>query len=351
MNRYNWLIENGGELLKFKLGDLNIKEESILLQNKELNYWYNQLKEYSEFKKIENIHGSHDYRLENILGKLWLLGMNSRIDFFRNSVQYMLTFLHKQLTLPRQEEVTFAKLYSYHDYETVLASLLSLCGFEKEPCIQKILLKRINKIYDFVKLDSYDIYSDEQNFPGVKKEWQPFIIKPDLYGDGQISIPTIHDFILMSSSYMTLNDLEKTKVNAIVDWIFDERYFDYKPRIGYFYSNKDKYNAKSLIRKFHLPRPPYLNMKTSDRQSLLFNTYIMSTFNSLKSQRWVSETLIYLDAFKVDDVVYRFPKNMIIEKKDKYFTDGGHMNIGENRRQRKSDEIISTYWMWLILNR
>lgn len=36
---------------------------------------------------------------------------------------------------------------------------------------------------------------------------------------------------------------------------------------------------------------------------------------------------------------------MITEKPDSYVIMGGHMNVGENKRNKLYKEIISTYWI------
>jgi len=36
---------------------------------------------------------------------------------------------------------------------------------------------------------------------------------------------------------------------------------------------------------------------------------------------------------------------MIAEKTDNYVINGGHMNVGENKKSKQYAEIISTYWM------
>ena len=55
--------------------------------------------------------------------------------------------------------------------------------------------------------------------------------------------------------------------------------------------------------------------------------------------------MAYMDNYISGDGVYNFPKHMIVEKKDCYVISGGHMNVGENKKNKKYAEIISTYWM------
>jgi hypothetical protein len=55
--------------------------------------------------------------------------------------------------------------------------------------------------------------------------------------------------------------------------------------------------------------------------------------------------LLQLEQYRIGQGLYVFPAHMICEKADTYFTDGGHMNIGENKKSGLYRTIVSTWWM------
>jgi NAD(P)H-dependent FMN reductase len=84
----------------------------------------------------------------------------------------------------------------------------------------------------------------------------------------------------------------------------------------------------------------------------------MKVRNKMDNFTWIIENsnkpiqynlaLMYLKQYVSETGIYKFPKTMLTDKKDKYFTYDGHMNIGEQKKSKIYDEILSTYWMWLI---
>jgi hypothetical protein len=62
-------------------------------------------------------------------------------------------------------------------------------GYAQEEAVKYVAYKRANIIYEFTKQQRYDVYRSDTNYPGVKKEWKPLIIDPELYKDGNIVLP------------------------------------------------------------------------------------------------------------------------------------------------------------------
>ena len=83
-------------------------------------------------------------------------------------------------------------------------------------------------------------------------------------------------------------------------------------------------------------------------QALLFHCFIFSHFEKAKKTKWVSEAILYLEQYIAESGRYIFPKEMIVEQKDSYVVNGGHMNIGESKKNKNYAEIVSTYWMYKI---
>ena len=343
-----WLIEHGDLPIQYHLThNKNLIED--LLKNDECIYWLGQLKQKVSNFDMSNIHGSHDYRTENILGKCWLLGMQKEIVEFDSLMKMYLDFLNVHVKTQHKNGTTYQRIYSYYDYETVLSCFLPFLGYSSEPSVISITNKRIEYLYEFTKEKRYDIYVNGANYSGVKKEWQPLLINPELYADGNISIPSVHDVILLAGMYCHLNDTQKMKTDTIISWILDERYQTLKSRYGYIYSEDDSYKAKSLIRSFDIPNSiDILNESKMAQQSIIFKTYILSHFMITKNTPILNNMLTYLRSFRLLNGRYIFSKSLLNEKKDSYFTEGGHMNIGEPKRSKEYQEVVSTFWMYLI---
>jgi len=90
----NWLLENAGASIRYNL-DKSVENAELLLKNSELEAWWsrlatrsqtNNLGERLQANNIGDIHGSHDYRMENILGKCWILGLSKNIYAFAENI-------------------------------------------------------------------------------------------------------------------------------------------------------------------------------------------------------------------------------------------------------------------------
>jgi hypothetical protein len=343
-----WLIEHGDIPIQYQLTHNKDLIEG-LLKNVECNYWLGQLKQKVSNSDMSNIHGSHDYRTENILGKCWLLGMRREVIEFDALMKMYIDFLDVHVNTQHKNGTTYQRIYAYYDYETVLSCFLPFLGYSSEPSVINITNKRIDYLYDFTKEKRYDIFVNGAKYTGVKKEWQPLLINPMLYADGNLSIPSVYDVILLAGMYCHLNDNQKLKTNTIISWILNEKYDTFKSRYGYIYSEDDSYKAKSLIRGFNIPNIiDALNENKMAQQSIVFKTFILSHFMIASNTSIINNMLTYLNSFRLVNGRYLFSKSLLNEKKDSYFTEGGHMNIGENKRSKVYQEVVSTFWMYLI---
>jgi hypothetical protein len=118
--------------------------------------------------------------------------------------------------------------------------------------VKGVTRQRLDVLYEFTKQKTYDIYVDGSKLKGVKKVWQPYIINPDLYADGHIALPDMHDLLLFAGMYSHLGVAEQNKIESIVEWLFGDGYSNILHRYGYFYAPGGSYNAKAIIFKLHL---------------------------------------------------------------------------------------------------
>jgi hypothetical protein len=349
MQNVDWLFENANVPIKYCITEKHKPQRKImedeLLKFPEVSFWLNILSNNAKVNSIKNIHGSHDYRYENIMGKLTQLGLNREISIFDRCCTFYLKFLDRQIRMKRDKDLTISKLYSFYDYELLIVTFLSLAGYVDAPAVQYVIQKRISLLYEFTKERRYDIYIDGSRYPGVKKEWQPFIIDPSLYDDGNIHFPTIHDYFLFSVSIEQLNTQLQTKIDTIVNWLFDEQYEMIKRNYGYFYVPGGAYSTKAICFKFNIPNISENRVNEEDIMYLLQRVYILSHFKICNYNDWFKKAIDYLKTFRNETGRYEFPRKMLTEKRDTYWIFSGHMGMGENRRKKPSNEIESTYWM------
>ena len=171
------------------------------------------------------------------------------------------------------------------------------------------------------------------DFVGVPKEWRSHIIDPDLYSDGNIALPSIHDYILLAGAYSHLTQEEKDKAETVTAWLFGDGYNDVYYRFYYYAPLDPSYKAKAI------------NGKVDLGGYSLFTCFILSHFEAGRSSAWFLNNIMTYEQYKTEEGRFIFPKNMIAEQKG-----GEHMNVGESKWDKRYAEILSTYWMERILN-
>ena len=343
MNK-TWLIDNSDVAIRHILNGV-VENSEKLLENSEISAWFLRLTERSQNNNIGDIHGSHDYRMENILGKCWILGLSKSIPVFADKMGFILNYLNCHIQRAPTDNLTFGKIYHYRDREKVLSCFLPLLGYYDDTAVLHIVRKRIDILYTFTRNKRYDIYIDGSMLKGVKKDWQPYIINPELYSDGHIALPDMHDFILFAGMLPFLAVEERDKVEVITEWLFSEDYKHIIRRYGYFYLTGGTYNTKAVIFKLNLLDFSDMTFDNGDLRPLVFTVFILSHFKTARESEWFSLALSYLNHYKNESGRYVFPAHLVTEKPDSYVIFGGHMNVGENKKSRSYNEIISTYWM------
>lgn len=327
MTNCQWLLENASVPIRYNLThDRSLENE--LLSNDEVSAWMQKLTDRVAAQDLSNIHGSHDYRFDNIMKKSFILGLNRDISQFDRLVRFFIDFLDEHITKTFDNTLTFGKMYAFRDYETVLACYLPFMGYWNEPSVLYVVKKRLEILYNFTKQKRYDVFRHDIDLVGVPKEWRSHIIDPDLYSDGNIALPSIHDFILLAGAYQYLNKEEKVKAETIAAWLFGDGYGEIYPRFYYYAPLDPSYKAKAI------------NSKVDLNGCNLFHCFILSHFDLVKNSVWFTERLRSFEQYKTVDGRFIFPKAMIAEQKD-----GDHMNVGEWKRDKRYTEILSTYWM------
>jgi len=343
---FEWLMESADYPIKYSL----TRDASYIAQimdNEEVAMWLNKLVNRAAVSDFGGIHGSHDYRYENIIGKCYILGLDANVPEFDSAVRFFVNFLDKHITDTYDDTLTFGKMYQFRDYETILSCYLPLLGYADEKSVQYIAKKRADIVYSFTSQNRYDVYRSDLSYPGAKKEWKPFILDPALYADGNIAFPSVHDLILFAGMYPHFDAETKNKVETTIKWMFTDEYASINSQLYYYAPLDPAYKSKSINSKIGLHN--FTNPNIKDMQSLLYYCFIFSHFSEAKNSIWFENAMAHLNSYKTTTGRYIFPKEMIREQKDTYAHNGGHMNVGENKKSKNYAEVISTYWMEKIL--
>lgn len=150
----SWLFKNADIPIRY---NLRKRQDLVtpLLQNNEVQYWLSRLTERAENKAIGDIHGSHDYRMENILGKCAILGLSKGVPEFNECMNFILDFLSEQVQKTPADALSFGNIYGYRDCEKVLDCFLPMLGYADNDAVKYIVKKRIDILYHFVKQNRY----------------------------------------------------------------------------------------------------------------------------------------------------------------------------------------------------
>ena len=278
-----WLLEHADYPIKYNLTQ-DAAYVDFLLENEEVKSWLNKLSDRVQRQDLSNIHGSHDYRYENIIGKCYLLGLNAETPSFHSLMQFFIHFLQKHITNTHNDTLTFGKMYQYRDYETVLSCYLPFLGYADVSAVQYVVNKRTDILYEFTRQNRYDVYRNDLNYPGIKKEWKPYILDPELYQDGNIAFPSIHDLILFAGSYAHLTKETQNKIETTVRWLFGDGYKAINESLYYYAPCDPAYQAKRINNKIHIHRFDTADPK--EMQSLVYHCFLFSHFREAKKSAW-----------------------------------------------------------------
>jgi hypothetical protein len=220
-------------------------------------------------------------------------------------------------------------------------------GYE-EQVVTDLLRERIEAVYDFAKEGNYDIYVKPEGYPAIPKARADHsLVDPSLYGNEIWKLPTVHDVFAYANLPAVLRKEPRIqkKIDVIIRYILDERYQRLPRGYGLMLVYPDKYYSMGW--SVHLDH----YFKDNARMGIdgvVWAMELMSHFGAARESEWFKRTLEHLEQYEKDGL-YEFPACYLSEGTDKYYVGGGHMGLGENRRERKGLTIESTAWMMRIL--
>jgi hypothetical protein len=338
---YKFLYENAGPIIKNEAAKIlgtsseAIREEMLCLP--EVQYWIDCSQSFMENPRV---HDSFDTRLENWGHKLISFGITEEDDKRIADVnKYILRYIKEN-----QGNGNFFDSIS----NVIAASYLARMGCE-DKIVLDIIKGRIEAVYPVAKQGDFDIYADKKDFPRIPKarDRHP-LVKPELYKGNVWRLPTLHDIFAFSKLPRSMaSDTElKSKIEAIIEYIMTPEYQKLPWGYGLMLVPPNTYYSMGWsvkLSRFFMQEIP------NGIDPILWETELMSHFDTARSSKWFEQRMDYLESFKKGSI-YDFPKSFLTEAKNKYYVGGGHMGLGENRRKKSWSTIESTAWMMRILH-
>ena len=343
----DWLFQKGGPVIRYLTALRKEGHEkgqildlcNILLESAEVKHWLGNLTGYTG---ANNIHGSRDDCFENTMGKLTLYGLRKGLMPFDRMCAPYLAWLETSMNVKKRNIILV-----FH--QTIVASWLAVAGYMSEPPVRDFVMRRLNRIHDFVIEKNFSIYVDRSRFKRIPAAYdEHLLVDPGLYVDGDFSLPWIHDIFAFRElqAYMK-DDVVSERIGHIISYILDRRYQQFREGYGIVQADDNHYNVMGW--DVWLPLYDGLHTNSFEKGCLVQRLELMSCFKTARSSRWFMENTKMLDGFRNRYGRYVLPKDYIREKRNSYFVTGAHMGFGENRRRRISLEIESSFWMLKIM--
>jgi hypothetical protein len=231
---------------------------------------------------------------------------------------------------------------------TIVASWLICMGHEDQ-ILTDIIAQRIHAIHGFASTGRYDIYVDPAGFSAIPKQraMHP-LVNPIFYENNVWKLPTVHDMFAFANLPPALrnNSSIQDRIDNIIEYILDERY--QRLYRGYGLMLVPPRTYYSMGWSVHLDHF-FENPVRLSQDGIVWAMELMSHFKPARESGWFQKTLQYLQQFEKEGL-YEFPAGYIMEGRDKYYVGGGHMGLGENRKNKMALKIESTAWMLRILS-
>lgn len=337
-----YLIENGDEVIQFRTMDeiLNIYDDEKLnqvygelIQSKTVTKRLENLKNESKVHDFNGIHGATNFHLENSLPRILDCGIKAGEPLLDKLMEPILQRIRRKV---------FPENHVFHIFpEIIICPFLIRAGYMDDD-LRQFLADRIENIYDFVRHRKYDIYDDHTNYKGIPKAFiNKKVIKPELYKGGRFSLPLIYDLYAFSLANESLDEINKMKVNTIIEYIVDERYKEIDTGYGILSNGNRNY----LVMGWDCKLPEIKGEITSEILNIL---EWLSFSNVFRESNWYKEAIELFFKYKTDRNTFIFTKESLNEKNGVWIK-GSHMSVGENRRKKNAIEIESTFRALKIL--
>ena len=344
----NWLMENAGVIIRYRtavelLGESDDTKVDLLRRNllsdDLVKYWLGNLR--PKFGTTD-LHHSKPEAYENAMGKLYEFGLRKGMRVLDERTEPFRHWLAEQISLSKEER---ARLFYPTFYWQLTAAFLSMTGYSDDDAVNTVILKRLETVYPFTKKgDLSEVYIPQDSFPGFPKAFRRRpLINPDLYPNGEMKLPSIHDMNAFLHSTPIMGDPQlRRKVEVIVGFILKPEYQRLREGYGVIRDEKTgRYYAAGW--SVHLPRyfEPDVQANRFGRFLLRLNT--MSHSKRAREHPWFKRSLSLLEKYRTEDGLVTFPSKFMPKSKIGYWVLGRRMGLEANRRRKKSITSESTF--------
>lgn len=369
-----WLLDHGAPVIRYRIATefaaalpaLDLEAlRADLLQDPIIINWLNNLESYAVLADKQRrgegigdrgnssfLHGSTDMNIEVVLPKLAQLGLRAGMPILDEKTSSWLQFLETELKkIPDQiysRDTQFLSIvYSYYDNRLIIASALAQAGYTQHKAVAHVVQSRLDGIYEAVTPGRFDIYEEKGKYSVHPKAWAEHLIKAELYADGDIRLPFIHDICDFALIYKNAGAEAKHKIDTIIDWILAPEHQTFLYNYGYIRCPDGR--GKSVGHKMNFPGYFGFDTPGFDSRSLVFRCWQMAHFPQARAHFWFQDSLHHLEHFATAPGIYAFPPNYLPEASGNgYWIHGSRMGLGENRRDPLWRTVESTFWMFVI---
>jgi hypothetical protein len=374
LSAVQWLFNHAGAVIRYRVASEypEAQEQTdvetllkVMLEDVTVKKWLDNLKPYETMIDARQqgkglgagghssfLHGSTDMNFEVVLPKLAQLGVHAGMAVLDDKTVSWLRLLEAGWN--RGTDKVFlddphflSAVYFYYDYQLIIASSLALAGYIEHEAVTQVLRSRLDAIYEVIKDGQYDIYEKPGKLSVHPKEWGDHLLKWDIYSDGNIKLPFIHDICGFAYLRQHADQETKGKISAIIQWMLAPESQRFLYNYGYIRCPDGR--GKSVGFKMDLPGYFSHNDADFDPRALVLRCWQMAHFPEAREHPWFQKSMHYLEKFITPDGTYVFPKACLTEASaGGYWMHGWRMGLGENRRNPRWIEIESTFWMLAI---
>jgi hypothetical protein len=337
----HWLLANGGPSIRCRtLTELcddapprEIREAALAVETSPMVQ--KMLAEFFWTRYHMSLHGSATFDLENLLGRLSMLGYRAGRRHLDAQVEVFLEALALRATVGAY----------WHPMHTMLmGGMLALAGYTHEPAVRAGLRSRLETLYAFVRQGRFDIYVDAIRFRNVPANLTRVpLIDPALYADGELVLPTIYDLYGLGSYPVDrLDQTTLTKIEAVVSYVLDPRYQALRNGFGLILTRQNRFylaGSSAHLAGYAEERP--------DRQParMLRHLLMMSCFQAARWHPWFILGMAHLESFRTEEGHYLFPRPYLTQNLSGYWVHGAYMALENKPRNTHALERESTFTM------
>lgn len=339
-----WLLAHGGPMIRFRtLTELcpsacpgEIREAAWQVER--CDEVQSRMRYFRLAFKHTLIRGSSELGVCNLLLTLRWLGCRAGMRSLDAQVEPFLELMRVPASMLR---------FGHPLDLPALGNCLAYAGYTREPAVRAWQKRRLNALYEFVSRGTYDPYVEPPRSPRrpINHEQTP-VIDPQLYADGELTIPMMFDLYGLAAYPPELIDGPTfEKIQAIVAYVMDPRYQHLRRWLGLVVTGSRRFNLAGEAA--HLAG--FTGEETTVRASRrLRHMAMVSSFPGAVGSRWYRDGLAELRAFRTPEGRYLFPLAYLPEERSGRFVEGTSMAVHPRPRNEAARERESTFYMALL---